>query len=309
EEIQNLVEGKDSENTRKATKNAVVTFLAYWNEVKPENERVKNTESLEKLPKKELNELLANFWPNAKKQNGDSYKKSALMGIRFGLQRHFLLKREFDILSDGEFSRSNQIFEAAIVELKRQGFGKVDATGKKFVYQVIDELDKNHRANDQPDDSPGEGRMYERPESPYCPVKTFQLYLSKLNPTLSCLWQRLRATENVSHSDEVWYCNVPLGKNTLGTFMSSISKELKLSQKYTNHCIRATAVSLLDESNFETRHIMRVSGHKSESSIRSYSRRLSEVKQKEISHALSSACSAENLESTSTQIVAMHEQS
>ena len=111
EEIQNLIEGKDSENTRKATKNAVVTFLAYWNEVKPEDERVKNTESLEKIPKKELNELLANFWPNAKKQNGDSYKKSALMGIRFGLQRHFLLKRELDIISDGEFSKSNQIFE------------------------------------------------------------------------------------------------------------------------------------------------------------------------------------------------------
>ena len=37
EEIQNqLIEGKDSENTRKATNNAVVTFLAYWNEVKPE---------------------------------------------------------------------------------------------------------------------------------------------------------------------------------------------------------------------------------------------------------------------------------
>jgi len=28
-------------------KNAVVTFLSYWNEVKPEDERVRNTESLE----------------------------------------------------------------------------------------------------------------------------------------------------------------------------------------------------------------------------------------------------------------------
>ena len=102
-------------------------------------------------------------------------------------------------------------------------------------------MDKNHRANDQPDDSPGEGRMYERPESPYSgPVKTFELYISKLNPALSCLWQRPRATDNFSHSDEVWYCYVPLGKNALGTFMSSISKELKLSQKYTYHCIRAT---------------------------------------------------------------------
>ena len=62
--------------------------------------------------------------------------------------------------------------------------------------------------------------------------------------------------------------------------MSSISKEIQLS--ISTPIIRATAVSLLDECNFEARHIKRVSGHKSESSIRSYSRRLSEVKQKEI---------------------------
>ena len=164
------------------------------------------------------------------------------MGLRFGLQRHFLLKRDFDIINDGEFSKSNQVYEAAVVELKRQGFGRVDhhkpiskedlekiqscynpsspdpkslqqvvwfnlmfhlirrgrenlrlltkqtfavqadATGKKYVYHALDELDKNHRGKDQPDDSPGEGRMYERPNSPYCPVKTFELYLSKLNP-------------------------------------------------------------------------------------------------------------------------------
>jgi len=53
---------------------------------------------------------------------------------------------------------------------------------------------------------------------------------------------------------------------------------------------------------------MHVSGHKSKSGIRSYSRRLSEVKQKEISPSLSSACCVENLESTSTAIVVMHEQ-
>ena len=73
-----------------------------------------------------MSSVLANFCSIAKKQNGDSYKKSALMGIRFGLQRHFLLKRKFDIISDGEFSKSNQVFEAAIVELKRRGFGRVD---------------------------------------------------------------------------------------------------------------------------------------------------------------------------------------
>ena len=35
----------------------------------------------------------------------------------------------------------------------------VDAAGKKLVYQVVDELDKNHKGNDQLGDSPGEGRI------------------------------------------------------------------------------------------------------------------------------------------------------
>ena len=50
------------------------------------------------------------------------------MEVRFGLQRHFLLKREFDIINVSEFSITNlyQIFEAAIVELEQQGFGRVN---------------------------------------------------------------------------------------------------------------------------------------------------------------------------------------
>jgi len=55
----------------------LIDIQAYRNKVKPEDEGVKNTESLKEIPKKELNELLANFWPNAMKQNEDSYKKSA----------------------------------------------------------------------------------------------------------------------------------------------------------------------------------------------------------------------------------------
>ena len=72
--------------------------------------------------------------------------------------------------------------------------------------------------------------------------------------------------------------------------MKTISKNANLPQEYTNHSIQTTAVTLLDHSNFEAHHIMRVSGHKSESSIRSYSRRLPESKQSEISDALSTAC-------------------
>ena len=134
--------------------------------------------------------------------------------------------------------------------------------------------------------------MYEKPDSALCPVKCFELYLSKLNPEIECLWQKPK--ETVSNDDPVWYCMAPLGKNTLGTFMKTISKNANLSQEYTNHSIRATAVTLLDHSNSEARHIIRVSGHKSESRIRSYSRRLPESKQSEISDALSAACSVDH---------------
>ena len=46
----------------------------------------------------------------------------------------------------------------------------------------------------------------------------------------------------------------------------------KTFQVLHNHSIRATAVTILDKSGFEARHIMAVSGHKNEASIRSYSK-------------------------------------
>ena len=57
---------------------------------------------------------------------------------------------------------------------------------------------------------------------------------------------------------------------------------------YTNHSIRATAITEMDEAGIDTRHIMHVSGHKSESSIKHCTPRISEKKKekkkREISH-------------------------
>ena len=58
-----------------------------------------------------------------------------------------------------------------------------------------------------------------------------------------------------------------VGKRSLGEMMKQISKQARLSKDYTNHSIRATAVTILDKSGFEARHIMALSGHRSESSI------------------------------------------
>ena len=51
--------------------------------------------------------------------------------------------------------------------------------------------------------------------------------------------------KNFSVSDSSWYTMKPIGINTLGNFMKTISKRLGLNIHYSNHSIRATVVTLL----------------------------------------------------------------
>jgi hypothetical protein len=117
-------------------------------------------------------------------------------------------------------------------------------------------------------------------------VVAFEKYIGKLHPECDFLFQRPREILQPA-KEEKWYCNSRIGKNTIGKLMSGISIAAKLSKKYTNHSIRATSVTLLDTENFDARHIMALSGHKSETSIRSYASRVRDSKRREMSLALS----------------------
>jgi integrase len=160
---------------------------------------------------------------------------------------------------------------------------RTDSEGVKYVVQITDELDKNHRGNTSDHDNSGEGRMYAT-GGKFCPVLSYEKYISKLTD-IEELWQR--PLDSYIPSDQVWYCKAPVGKNTLNTFMARMSKTAGLSYTYTNHCIRATCITILDDAGIEARHIMRVSGHRNESSIRSYSTRLSEDRKRSISATIS----------------------
>ena len=166
-------------------------------------------------------------------------------------------------------------------ELQTDSFAiGMDACNRRYVFQLKDELTKNRRENDEAEEG---GYMYERAGDPACPVQSFEKYLSKLNPNCRAFFQRPKKDPD----GNVWYDNQCIGINTLGKKMKEISKLANLSKEYTNHSIRATSVTILDESGFEARHIMSVSGHRSESSIRSYTSKTTDG----IKHAMSTGLS------------------
>ncbi|XP_062607573.1 uncharacterized protein LOC134269398 [Saccostrea cucullata] len=85
----------------------------------------------------------------------------------------------------------------------------------------------------------------------------------------------------------VWYRNEPVGLNKLKTFMKNLSKSAGLTKEYTNHCIRSTTITLLNNCGFESRHIATISGHRNEASLASYCYDTSDQQKKAMSDAIS----------------------
>ena len=163
-----------------------------------------------------------------------------------------------------------------------------DDNGNKYVIQVGSEVTKNHQSDD---DGVSGGIMYVNSANPlHCPVRAFELYITKMNPICDALFQRPR--DKYSVDDLAWYENKPLGKNTLSAMMSTISRAANLSQRYTNHSIRATSITLLSEAGFNNRHIMSVSRHRNEGSISSYVKDTSIQQKQQMAEALATATMA-----------------
>ena len=102
-----------------------------------------------------------------------------------------------------------------------------------------------------------------------CPMRAFENYIGNLNPKNRSLWQRPPA-KFPTIIGKPWYDNIKVGHNTHEKFMSNICDKVKMSARYTNHCIRVTGVTNLRRSNFNAKQVMAVSGHKSVESLTIY---------------------------------------
>ena len=132
-------------------------------------------------------------------------------------------------------------------------------------------------------------KMFAVPNSLKYPVKTVQNYLNHLNPELEILFQRPReeSSKFQAQKDQVWLCNLRIGESTLGNMMKTISLAASTIPHLTNHCVRATSVTVLSDHNVEARHIKVVTGHKSTTSIETYNARASLQQKENMSNILS----------------------
>ncbi|XP_062596175.1 uncharacterized protein LOC134257604 [Saccostrea cucullata] len=169
-----------------------------------------------------------------------------------------------------------------------------DSEGRRFIFKQRDHATKNHK--DDESNSQG-GRMYELKDQPHCPYSSFVTYIEKLNKDLDVLWQR------PSNKSQLKYDKVAVGKNTLAEKMKNLSKNAGLSKIYTNHCLRATSITELDRSGFEARHITSISGHQSESSIRSCSAHVCDEKKMDMAMSISRAIMGDSVLAEKTKNV------
>ena len=99
-DYEELLSNKDSKNTQKSTKIAANLLRDYLRE--------KNSDiNFEDLDKSSLAAILAKFYVEVRKRDGDFYKISSLLSIRQGLNRHLKKPdgkevRIIDIIKDVE---------------------------------------------------------------------------------------------------------------------------------------------------------------------------------------------------------------
>ncbi len=118
DDVDQLVEDKDSKNTKIAIKHSVKILRDY---LVAKNQ----SPQFEALEKEELAKVLALFWANTRRKDGTMYKTKSMQRLKFGIVRHVQEKLGVDINRDPAFLRCNQVYKAVGTDLKRKGFGGV----------------------------------------------------------------------------------------------------------------------------------------------------------------------------------------
>ena len=149
----------------------------------------------------------------------------------------------------------------------------MDESEREYVSVTHDEATKNQPGGiDDVSSVEKEARLYSTSDDQlFDGLNCLKMFVQKLHLRCEALFQYPKRA--VTQEDQVWYDNKPLGVNKLPGMMKEISKLASLSKIYTNHSVRAIAITLLSDRQVPSRHTMAISGHCSEASLKNYNAR------------------------------------
>ena len=120
-----------------------------------------------------------------------------------------------------------------------------DVTGRAYVARA--------RPKDGQQSPYDDIRMYET-GGDLCPIKSYQLYLMKLHPLQPRLFQQPR--RKALPESPMWYGKAPIGEKALQQMMANLSAAAKLDKRYTNHCVRTTALEQFSSSKNKQKKLL-----------------------------------------------------
>lgn len=173
-------------------------------------------------------------------------------------------------------------------ELKISDFTfSTDSENCEYVFKK-DNLSKNH----QSDLYSKQAVLYaNESKGEMCPLKTLKTYIAMLNTNCEYIFQRIN-----QKGRNMLFDNSPMGVNTIAKMMSNISSAAHLSKNYTNHSLRSTCVTLLNESGESATNIIKITGHASANSLKSYTDKISTSKRKSMCATISDGLYGEHNE-------------
>ena len=95
-----------------------------------------------------------------------------------------------------------------------------------------------------------------------CPVSALRKFMCHCDPSAPALFSKLKPNP----TNYIWYTCKALSLRKLSKFMANISQNAKCNTIYTPQSVRTTAINLLSNARFETRHIMLMSGNPNKTS-------------------------------------------
>ena len=133
------------------------------------------------------------------------------------------------VLYFGKRGRENQ-------QAMKPGDLQLKTTTGGHKYFILNErATKNHPGGTNDNEDETQSVMMAWPGNPHCPVTCLEKYLVKRELQCDALWQKPK-NHNASSfpsTDDMWFCNIPLGKHKLENLLMDMCKKAGLAKVYT----------------------------------------------------------------------------